>query len=320
MRAALSALLLAVPASAETDLDAAARLLSSATTPSGYLAALRLFEEAEAGLRLAQAEADRTASDATAAFVADDAALTRLFGVLARAEQNPPGFDPDGVLAGLVQDALVRQAAERVAVRRLALERRERLAAEVQGMSSDLLRAEAGVQAAREAIRASAPAGPDPGADPATLVALAIALSGGEAGDLAPPARAWGMPLSGEVLRPFSPEHPGVLIGAGVEALVAAPAAGQVLLSGELDSLGRVVILEVEQDLLIVFAGIGEAVVGSGMSVEAGAPLGFLGRARENVADIAQEGGFDPERGALYIEVRADGTPVDPASWFGYVR
>jgi septal ring factor EnvC (AmiA/AmiB activator) len=60
-------------------------------------------------------------------------------------------------------------------------------------------------------------------------------------------------------------------------------------------------ILRIGGDYHLVLGGLSEATVAPGQSVAAGAPVGRMGKAG----------------GELYMELRLNGAPVDPAPWLG---
>lgn len=96
-------------------------------------------------------------------------------------------------------------------------------------------------------------------------------------------------------------------------AIVTAPADGTVLYAGPFRSYGQLLILNAGGGYHIVLAGLGRINVSLGQSVLAGEPLGTMGETR--VASIAALG-EDETAPELYVEIRKDGNPVDPAPWW----
>jgi len=96
-------------------------------------------------------------------------------------------------------------------------------------------------------------------------------------------------------------------------AIVTAPADGSVLYAGPFRSYGQLLILNAGGGYHIVLAGMGRINVSLGQSVLAGEPVGAMGEAR-----LASAVSFGSENTApqLYIELRKDGKPVDPAPWW----
>lgn len=128
----------------------------------------------------------------------------------------------------------------------------------------------------------------------------AVAPSGQEPGQLAPP-------LDGPIIQRFGAVLPaggtatGVSFRAGQDALVASPAQGVVEFAGPVSGWGVILIVRIGGDYHLVLGGLSEATVAPGQSVAAGAPVGRMGKAG----------------GELYMELRLNGAPVDPAPWLG---
>lgn len=113
--------------------------------------------------------------------------------------------------------------------------------------------------------------------------------------------------------------RPGILVATEPNALVVAPAAATVRYAGPLLDLGTVVILEPQADLLLVLAGLGVVYGETGQVLEAGAPIGMMEGQRTGADQDRSTDGDPPftERSeTLYIEVRQDNVPQDPAFWF----
>jgi septal ring factor EnvC (AmiA/AmiB activator) len=114
--------------------------------------------------------------------------------------------------------------------------------------------------------------------------------------------------------------RPGILLGTRPGALVTAPTAATVRYQGPLLDLGQVVILEPQPDTLFVFAGLGAVYVETGEVVATDAPIGLMGglSAATETTGMSQDGDASgtARSETLYIEVRQDNVPQDPASWF----
>ncbi|UOA28763.1 peptidoglycan DD-metalloendopeptidase family protein [Pseudosulfitobacter sp. DSM 107133] len=114
--------------------------------------------------------------------------------------------------------------------------------------------------------------------------------------------------------------RPGILLGTRPGALVTAPTAATVRYQGPLLDLGQVVILEPQPDTLFILAGLGAVYVKTGEVVATDAPIGLMGglSATSATTEMSQEGeGAGTARSeTLYIEVRQDNVPQDPALWF----
>ena len=95
-------------------------------------------------------------------------------------------------------------------------------------------------------------------------------------------------------------------------AIVTAPADGTVIYAGPFRSYGQLLILNAGGSYHIVLAGMGRINVALGQTVLAGEPIGAMGEAR-----LASAGpGNASAAPQLYIELRKDGKPVDPAPWW----
>jgi septal ring factor EnvC (AmiA/AmiB activator) len=113
-------------------------------------------------------------------------------------------------------------------------------------------------------------------------------------------------PASGPVIRRFGQTSPGGMTSDGMTwntqagSQVRAPAGGVVEFSGPLKNWrGEVLILNVGGGYDLVLAGLDRSSIQAGRPVRAGQALGAMGSASE-----------------LYLELRRQGVPVDPARWF----
>lgn len=134
------------------------------------------------------------------------------------------------------------------------------------------------------------------------------------------------LPVIGAVLRRFDEAdaagvtRPGLVLAARPNALVTAPWAASVRYAGPLLDYGNVIILEPEADYLLVLAGLGTLYVTPGEIVVSGGALGLMPgdpgpESEELIATQTQGGGAELSE-TLYIELRENGAPVDPAPWF----
>jgi septal ring factor EnvC (AmiA/AmiB activator) len=102
--------------------------------------------------------------------------------------------------------------------------------------------------------------------------------------------------------------------------LVTAPTAATIRYLGPLLDYGKVVILEPQTDVLFVFAGLNITYGAAGQVIAEGTPLGLMGGLNaENNATTSSTDGDGAGNGrteTLYIEVRQQNVPEDPASWF----
>jgi septal ring factor EnvC (AmiA/AmiB activator) len=98
----------------------------------------------------------------------------------------------------------------------------------------------------------------------------------------------------------------GLIYRAAPGARVVAPCAGPVLFANKFQSYGLLVIIGCSADYDFVLSGMSHLNVGAGQRLARGQPVGqMLGYDAK-----------DPSRQpALYVELRQNGTPVDPATW-----
>ena len=115
-------------------------------------------------------------------------------------------------------------------------------------------------------------------------------------------------PIRGRVVRRFGDVQSGGGHAAGVSIaakrgdLVVSPAAGTVQFVGPVPDWGIILILKFKGAYHLVLGGLDQVSVQNGQSVAAGSPIGRLGNGAGSSAE-------------LYMEVRENGAPVDPARW-----
>ena len=97
----------------------------------------------------------------------------------------------------------------------------------------------------------------------------------------------------------------GVAIRSRTGAPVVAPFDGRVLYAGPFRSYGLILIIDHGQGYHTLLAGLGRLHMAVGQTVLAGEPIGVMARDKELSAD----------RLDLYLELRHDGTPIDPLPW-----
>ena len=130
------------------------------------------------------------------------------------------------------------------------------------------------------------------------------------------------LPVHGKVLRRFDEadaagvRRPGWVLATEPGALVTTPWPATIRYRGPLLDYRNVMILEPEAGYLVVFAGLAEVYGSVGEVLPADAPVGIMGGMPK-----AEMAGFRPDGRAvssqrLYVEVRRDGEPEDPAKWF----
>lgn len=270
----------------------------------------------------------------TARMARNRAELARLLGGLQLYTRDPPPplmVSPrsatDAVRAAILMRAVTPELERRGRVFAAEAEALSRLRRDAALANADLFAAESALADRRGRIEAVI----------AEKTALELRLNAeAEAADRAAralAARSSGLPdLVGDLNRASPPSGPGLLdrpvrlpapvVGAVVRrfartgparssgwtwrtesaAQVLAPVGAQVDYAGPLEGWGEVVILELGGGDHLVLAGLGSVSTGAGRRVAAGEPVGRMA-ARRSPA---------PE---LYLEVRRDGVPADPARW-----
>ena len=133
------------------------------------------------------------------------------------------------------------------------------------------------------------------------------------------------LPVQGILLRGYGQRdaagiaRPGFLIATRPRALVTTPAAATIRYRGPLLDLGNVVILEPQADVLFVVSGLAEVFGDVGQVIPEGTPIGLMGgEAPEagTILSLSGEGAGTDRTETLYIEIRMENSPVDPATWF----
>jgi septal ring factor EnvC (AmiA/AmiB activator) len=124
------------------------------------------------------------------------------------------------------------------------------------------------------------------------------------------------LPVSGDIGAHFGDKtdsgqaRQGLIIAARPGAQITAPYDSQVLYSGPFRNYGNIVILSVEDRYQMVLAGMSQTTTYVGQELLAGEPIGALEEEK------SPHGGVSSQRGQLYMELRFDGKPIDPAPWF----
>lgn len=333
-------------AEAAAQMRAAADALAKANGADDRIAALtetvRAYETGLASVRTAMREAEIREQALQQGFAAEREKLARLVGVLATLEATPkPVFllHPDGPLGSARAGMMVSDLTPAVAAEAQDLKARLeelKLIRDAQITSRELL-AEGlrSAQAARvelaDAIdrRIALPDRVRP--DPALLrrlVESSDSLAGFAAGlaSLPKPDAPFGfsaqkgrlpLPVPAQILRAYNERdpagiaRPGLVLATQPRALVTAPAAATIRYIGPLLDYGIVIVLEPEQDILLVLAGLADTYGEVGDVVAAGAPLGLM---PGEVALPTVTG--QTRRETLYLELRQGGSPLDPTLWF----
>ena len=111
----------------------------------------------------------------------------------------------------------------------------------------------------------------------------------------------------------------GIIVATRPRALVVSPTAATLRYVGPLLDLGNVAILEPQAETLFVLSGLDQAFGEAGQGLPPGTPVGLMGGSDPETGEIVSTGGEGSGNGrseTLYIEVRENGQPVDPESWF----
>jgi murein hydrolase activator len=112
-------------------------------------------------------------------------------------------------------------------------------------------------------------------------------------------------------------KRPGLLLATRPRAIVTSPTAATIRYQGPLLDFGNVMVLEPRSNTLFVLAGL-ETVYGeTGQVIAAGTPIGLMGGSGSgDELSTVGDGTGAARTETLYIEVRQDNVPQDPASWF----
>jgi murein hydrolase activator len=116
------------------------------------------------------------------------------------------------------------------------------------------------------------------------------------------------MPVVGTILTRFGvadaagSKSKGILVQAHPGASVLAPFDGRVVFRGPFRSYGEILIIQHSGGYHSLLAGLGRSDAAVGQWVLAGEPVGIMGSPQDG----------DPK---LYVELRRDGHPIDPAPW-----
>lgn len=133
------------------------------------------------------------------------------------------------------------------------------------------------------------------------------------------------LPVQGRILRRAGEAdaagitRPGLIMATPPHALVTTPAAATLRYAGPLLNYGNVAILEPQAGLLVVLAGLDVVYGQAGQVLPGGSPVGIMGGAEADADGILPPGDAQSANDwteTLYIEIRENNEPVDPALWF----
>ena len=337
---------------AAADLQAAVAAMEEAEGARDRVAALtqtiRAYEDGLGALREALRQASLRETALSLQFNAERERISQLVGVLGQLEAEPGpllllhptgpvGTVRSGMMLADVTPALQAEAAR---LRAELQELRDLRALQV-AAGETLARGLSTAQAARTALsqaisdRTELPRRftEDPAvlrgllesADTLEAFAAGLAPMGGAVEDFASAKGRLPRPVLGSVLRrpgeadAAGVRRPGLTIATRPRALVTAPWPATIRYRGPLLDYGNVMILEPGDGYLLILAGLGAVYGEVGEVVAQGAPLGLMGGAEPELADIlaaSEEGGGARETETLYLELRQGAEPVDPEPWF----
>ncbi|MEY4873071.1 MAG: hypothetical protein RLZZ563_2401 [Pseudomonadota bacterium] len=331
---------------AATDLQAAVAALEAATEARDRVAALtqtiRAYETGLAALREALRQASLRETALTLQFNAQRDRIAQLVGVLSQLEAEPGPLQllhPTGPL-GTARSGMIL-ADVTPALQRAELQELRDLRALQVAAGETLARGLNVAQTARTALsqaisdRTELPRrfteDPDvlrgllESADTLGAFAAGLAPDGADAEDFASAKGRLALPVLGSVLlRPDEADaagvrRPGLTLAVRPRSLVTAPWPATIRYRGPLLDYGNVMILEPGGGYLLILAGLGTVYGEVGEVVAQGAPLGLMGGAEPELADIlaaSEEGGGARETETLYLELRQGAEPVNPEDWF----
>jgi len=115
-------------------------------------------------------------------------------------------------------------------------------------------------------------------------------------------------PVTGALLRNYGNGEKGLTYRGTSRGQVLAPYAGRVEFAGPFKNYDQVVILNVGDGYFILLTGLGQVFTEAGDNVRLGEPVGILPAAKASNSVLSNPN--------LYIELRKDGKPLNPAPWF----
>lgn len=321
---------------------------------------IRAYEEGLAAMRDGLRRAAIRENEIRAEFEARRDHVGRLLGVMSTMEQSEgpllmlhPSGAEGSARSGMILSSVTPALQAEAETMRLALEEISTLRALQQSAADVLEEGLASVQSARTALsqamadRTDLPRRylEDPvelrqlveSAD--TLEGFASGLAGLDSDigapleDFAAARGALRLPVMGTVLRRFNEadaagiRRPGMILATAPAALVTTPWPATIRYRGPLLDYGNVMIIEPAEGYLLILAGLGTVYGETADVLPAGAPLGLMGGTELSAQEFgalfvaaATQGGGAGRSETLYIELRVDGEPVDPAGWFSETR
>jgi murein hydrolase activator len=125
------------------------------------------------------------------------------------------------------------------------------------------------------------------------------------------PAGAGGAPVAGHIVQAFGATTlagpaAGVSYSAAPGARVVTPCAGTVMFAGAFPAYGLMIIADCGRGTSIILAGMHHLDVATGEHLAHGQPVGTM---------LGYDAANPTRQPVLYVELRQNGTPVNPASW-----
>jgi len=226
--------------------------------------------------------------------------LSRLLSVLEQIRRDPPPallVSPDDA-----KDAV--RAAILVKAMTPELQRRAQAYA---GDAAEMMRQRRLAAVQSEALFTTESLAAEDAPEPERELALRGPTGAGTGGPITAPQTLLA-PVSGPVTRPFGApvagggQANGLTLAAPRGGRVGSPGAGVVQYVGPVKGWGVILILRLAGGYHLVLAGLDRSSVTVGQSVAPGQPVGWMPDGRQSSSD-------------LYLEVREQGSPVNPARW-----
>ena len=134
------------------------------------------------------------------------------------------------------------------------------------------------------------------------------------------------LPVKGVVARKFKEEdaagivRPGIIIRTKDNEIVTSPIVATIRYAGPLLDYEMVSILEPDEGVLLVFAGLDQVFGEPGQIIPKSSPIGLMGSRNTNIKNFITEKELNSGRlsQSLYIEVRVNDKPQDPFDWFDF--
>ena len=134
------------------------------------------------------------------------------------------------------------------------------------------------------------------------------------------------LPVEGVIARKFKEEdaagivRPGIIIRTKDNEIVTSPIVSTILYAGPLLDYKMVSILEPDEGVLLIFAGLDQVFVKPGQIIPKSGPIGLMGSRNTNSKNFITGKELNSGRlsQSLYIEVRVSDKPQDPFDWFDF--